>query len=121
LILTASYFFLAELTTYENSIFGFPIISIGYGFLVVGAISPTSFLYQWQSKTTTLMATLSYAIYLSHKGIIHMVQELFSKNGVNKNDNLMLLICIVFCILVAWILHLIIEKPLMKMRNKFIQ
>ena len=109
-LLTVVFFSFADLGTYSTSIWGFPLISIAYGFLVLGAISPSSFLYNWNSKITTLISTLSYAIYLSHKGIIHIVQELFAKLGIDKNSNLMFLVCIVVCIIIAWLLNLTIEK-----------
>jgi peptidoglycan/LPS O-acetylase OafA/YrhL len=115
--LTIAFFFCSDLSSYSTSIVGFPFISIGYGFLVIGAISPTSFLYKWDSKITTFIATLSYGIYLSHKGVIHMVQEVFSDWGIDRNGNGMFLICIAFCVLVAWLLHLTIERPFMKWRD----
>ncbi len=120
-LLTVVYFSFTDLGTYSTSIWGFPLISIAYGFLVLGAIIPSSFLYNWNSRITTLIATLSYAIYLSHKGIIHIVQESFTKLGVDKNSNLMFLVCIVVCIIVAWLLNLTIEKPFMKMRDKILR
>ena len=121
ILLTAAYFYCSNLSSYTTSIVGFPFISIGYGFLEMGVICPTSFLYKWNSKTTTLIATLSYGIYLSHNGIIHIVQAIFSNWGIDKNGNVMLLICIAFCVLIAWLLHLAIEKPFMKLRDRFIK
>ena len=121
LILTGAYFFCTELSAFSTTVIGFPLLAVGYGFLVAGAISPDSFLYKWSSKITTLIATLSYGIYLSHKGIIHMIQEIFSNWGIDRNSNLMLLISMAFCVLIAWLLHLAIEKPFMKLRDRFIE
>ena len=87
--------------------------------MVVGAISPTSFLYKWNSKVTTFIATLSYAIYLTHKGIIHITHQLLVDFKID--DNLMLLICIVTWTIGAYLLHLAVEKPFMKLRNKIIK
>jgi peptidoglycan/LPS O-acetylase OafA/YrhL len=120
-LLTLTYFSFSDLGTYSTSIWGFPLISIGYGFFVLGAISPSSFLYQWNSRVTTLIASLSYGIYLSHKGVIHIVQELFTKSGVDKNGNLVFLVCMIACVAVAWLLNLSIEKPFMKMRDKVLR
>lgn len=117
-VLTGAYFLCSDQMTFNASIFGFPLIAIGYGFLVIGAVSPTSFLYQWNSKITTFIATLSYAIYLTHKGVIHITHQLLADFKIDAN--LMLLICMTTCISFAYLLHLTIEKPFMKLRNKII-
>ena len=121
LLMVIAFFFLSKLYTYSSSIFGFPFISLVFGFMVAGALSPSSFLYKWKSNTTTLIATLSYGIYLTHKGIIHMVQEIFSKWGIEKDSSIMVVISLFFCVLVAWLLHLAVEKPFMKMREQFLK
>ncbi len=118
LILTVAYFLCYNENSYAATVFGFPVVALGYGFMALGALSPTSFLFKWNSKITTSIATLSYALYLSHKGIIHVTQQLFAKLHIDANSNLMLLICILSCILGAWILNLAIEKPFMKLKGK---
>lgn len=117
-ILTIAFFLCEDQMTFNASIFGFPLIAIGFGFMVVGAISPTSFLYKWNSKITTYIATLSYAIYLTHKGVIHTT-HLVLKN-FNIDSNLMLLISIATCMIFAVLLHFTIEKPFMKLRDRII-
>jgi len=117
--LTGAYFLCYEERSYYATVFGFPLVAIGYGLMVIAAISPTSFLYKWNSKTTTFIATLSFAIYLTHKGVIHITQKIF--NTVDENSNAMLLICIVSCLLVALLLNLLIEKPFMKLRDKIVK
>jgi len=118
IILTGAYFLCEDSQSYWASIFGFPLIAIGYGFMIIGAICPTSFLYKWESKVTTYIATLSYAIYLTHKGIIHITHQLLQSFKIDSN--LMLLISIVSCTIFAVLLNQLIEKPIMKLRNKII-
>ena len=118
-ILTISYFLCEDQQTFHSSIFGFPLIAIGFGFMVLGAISPTSFLCKWKSKTTTFVATLSFATYLTHKGIIHTTNKLLE--NVNIDSNIIMIICILTCIFGAYLLHVIIEKPFMNLRNKIIE
>lgn len=118
-VLTAAYFLCEDPSTFKASIFGFPLVSLGYGFLVVGAVSPGSYLYQWQSKVTSYIAALSYAVYLTHKGIIHVTHQFLA--GFNLNPNLVLLICVVTCLLGALVLNAVVEKPFMKLRNKVLE
>jgi peptidoglycan/LPS O-acetylase OafA/YrhL len=118
-VLTGAYFLCEDPQSYSASVFGFPFVAIGYGFMVVGAISPTSFLFKWNSKVTTFIATLSYAIYLTHKGIIHITHQLLADFKIDPN--LMLVICIITCTIGAFLLNLTVEKPFMKWRDKVIE
>jgi peptidoglycan/LPS O-acetylase OafA/YrhL len=119
MVLTGAYFLCEDSMAFNASIFGFPLIAIGYGFIVVGAVCPTSILYKCESKITTFIATLSYAVYLTHKGVISMTHRLLS--DYISDNNLMLLICMATCIGFAYLLHLTIEKPFMKLRNRIIE
>ena len=120
LLMIVAYFFWTDLANFNTTIFGFPMVAIAYGFMIVGVLSPKSILYQWSSKTTHLIAILSYGIYLSHKAVIIVAQDIISNWGIEKDSNLMFLICMLLCVFVAWGLYLIIEQPFMKLRKKFI-
>ncbi len=116
LVLTGSYFLCEDKTTFSASIFGFPLIALGYGFMVVGAISPTSILYKWNSKITAFIASLSYAVYLTHKGVIYMTHQLLADYELDNHR--LLIICVFTCAGFAYLLHIAIEKPFMKFRNR---
>jgi peptidoglycan/LPS O-acetylase OafA/YrhL len=118
-ILTGAYFLCENQMTFNASLFGFPLIALGYGLIVTGAVSTRSFLYQWSSKATYFLATLSYAIYLTHKGVIHMTHKILS--GFKIDDNLMLFICMITCIGFAWLMHTTVEKPFMRLRSRIIR
>jgi peptidoglycan/LPS O-acetylase OafA/YrhL len=118
-VLTGAYFLCEDTQTYIASIWGFPLVALGFGLLVIAALSPTCFLYKWKSKVTTYIATLSYAIYLTHKGIIHITHQLLV--SFKFDNNVVLLICLFTCLFGAVLLNLIIEKPFMKLRDKFIE
>jgi len=114
--LTAAYFLCEDQMTFAASVFGFPIIAIGYGFLVMSAISPTSFLYRWNSRVTTFIATISYSLYLTHKGIIHITH--LELKEFDLNSNVLLLISLLASIAFAYLIHCVVEKPFMNWRNQ---
>jgi len=120
LALTGAYFLCYEEESYRATIFGFPLVSIGYGLMLTGAISPSCFLFKLNSRVTTFIATLSYALYLTHKGVIHIIQE-FLKDTLDVNSNTMLIICIITSLIAALLLNLIVEKPFMKLRKKVLE
>lgn len=119
LLLTGAYFLCEDQSTLEASVFGFPLVSLGYGFVVMGAVSPTSFLYKTSSRITSFIATLSYAVYLSHKGVIHITHEWF--RDLVPEPHLLLLLSMLTCIIAAWLLHVIVEKPFMQWRHKIVK
>jgi peptidoglycan/LPS O-acetylase OafA/YrhL len=119
-LLTLAYHVCFDTQSYVASIYGFPLIAIGYGLLVMGAISPTSLLFQWKSRVTTYIATTSYAIYLTHKGIVHITQEVATSYGLDIDSNLVLLLCAFTCMVGASLLHFVIEKPFMMLRQRFV-
>jgi peptidoglycan/LPS O-acetylase OafA/YrhL len=120
LILTGAYFVCYNEHSFVASVFGFSLVALGYACAVAGAISPKSILYRSNSTITTFIAGLSYSIYLTHKGIIHITQAVLSKQNIPIDSNWMLLFCTVSCIAAALVLNRIIERPFMKLRTKIL-
>jgi peptidoglycan/LPS O-acetylase OafA/YrhL len=120
-LLVASYFVVAGRTSFMASIFGFPLVSIAYGVLVLAAISPNCVLYKYRSKLTANIATLSYSIYLTHKGVIHLTHAGFGKLGIAPDGNLMIVISISLSVLAAIVMRQVVEKPFLRMRDKVLQ
>lgn len=120
LLLTGAYFVCREERSFQASVFGFPLVDLGYGLLVCGAVSPSSVLYRFQSTWITRLAVLSYAVYLVHKITIHLTQPYFAELGVEMDSNLMLLLCMLTSLLGAALLYVLIEKPFLRIRNRLL-
>jgi peptidoglycan/LPS O-acetylase OafA/YrhL len=103
------------------TIFGFSLIAIAFGFFVLSAVLPGSILYRMKSVVTENLATLSYSLYLSHKGIIHLTQKWFTGLGLPGDSNWMLLICVITCICGALLMRILIEKPFFRMRTRLLE
>ncbi len=116
-ILTGAYFLCLEQESFAASVWGFLLIAIGYGVMVVAAISPSCFLYKFNSGITATIATLSYAVYLTHKIVVHLTQNQFERWSVGKDSNWMFFICIFTCLVSAFLLNRIVEKPFLKLRS----
>ena len=116
-VLVGAYFVCLDEHTFAASVFGFPLVSIGYGIMVVAAICPSCFLYRYRSRATENIAALSFAIYLCHKGVIHIAQAHFAKLGVGDDGNTMLLLSAICVVAGASLLRILIEKPFLRQRN----
>ncbi|HEX9512220.1 MAG TPA: acyltransferase [Puia sp.] len=120
-LIAVAYFFCSDPMSLHASVFGFPLVAIAYGTLVAAAVSPSCILYKFNGKISAHIAALSYAIYLSHKGVIHLSQQLFMKWGIAGESNLMFFLCIVMTLLGALVLRYTIEKPFLKARDYILQ
>ncbi len=119
-VLSGAYFLCLDQNSFAASVFGFPLVSLGYGLMVFGAISPSSFLYTTKSKATTTVAVLSYAVYLLHKMVIHLTQTGFEKWHIAKDSNLIFFLCVITCLFAAFVLNRLVERPFLKWRNKLL-
>ncbi|MCY1635507.1 acyltransferase family protein [Marinifilum sp. D737] len=109
-----------SILSFKAMVYGLPLISLAYGFIVIGAISPTSILYKLKSRFTFVIATLSYAIYLSHKQVYHFVKIWVTDmdNGFIQQN--VFWICLILAVIGGLILYLFIEKPFMKLRDRIL-
>jgi peptidoglycan/LPS O-acetylase OafA/YrhL len=120
LILNGAYFVCQPRVGFNANIFGFPLIAIGFGFVVLAAISPGCVLYKFKSRLTSSIAILSYSVYLIHKAVRHLCFLYFGKMGLDEESYWMLLLSIIFTIIGALILRYSIEKPFLKLRDKLL-
>jgi peptidoglycan/LPS O-acetylase OafA/YrhL len=63
------------------SVVAFPAIALVYGLLVSAALDPSSMLARSSSRVTEWLATLSYALYLTHEASVHVTQSALADVG----------------------------------------
>ena len=120
LVLTAAYFICLDEYAFIASVAGFPLVSAGYGLMVVSALCPGSFLYKFKWGVTAKIAALSYALYLSHKIIIHITQQQLSGSHISADSGWMLLISVITCLAGALLINQLIEQPFLRFRDKIL-
>ncbi|WP_426668777.1 acyltransferase family protein [Mucilaginibacter sp. McL0603] len=116
-----SYLVCRGYSTYNTTMWGFPLIAVSYGLILAAVVCPASPVYRFKSYVTAQIATLSYSMYLTHKIVIHVVQNLIEKAGMDKNSNLTMLICLVGIIAGALLSRYLIEKPAMYARDRLLK
>ncbi|KAB1230936.1 acyltransferase family protein [Chryseobacterium viscerum] len=121
MLLGISFWVCNEQASKTASVFGFTMVAVSYGIILMAAISKSSFLYRSRSSITTQLAALSYAVYLSHKGIIHMIQESLDYFKLETSDNISLLLCLFACILGGLFYRFVIEKPFSMIKTKVLK
>lgn len=114
-----AYYICTDQQTAIASVYGYPAVALGFGLLLIAGISSRNICYRFKTAIITHIATLSYSIYLTHKGIIHLTHHYLS--AYIASPNVMLLICAGNCMLAAYALHATIEKPFLRLRDKLIE
>ncbi|WPO92548.1 acyltransferase family protein [Chryseobacterium sp. HR92] len=121
LLLGISFWICNEQASKAASVFGFTLVAVSYGMILMAAISQSSFLYRLKSYITAQLAAMSYAVYLSHKGIIHMVQQQLDYFKLETSDNITILICLFACVLGGLFYRFVIEKPFSVIKSRVLK
>lgn len=113
----ASFWICQDQLGFVASTISFPLIAFAYGLIVIAAVSPGNALHRMHSRITALVAAVSYALYLIHKIIIHITQLYLSSIHINIDSTPVLLACMATSLVGAWILHVCVERPFMRLRS----
>ena len=108
-----------KFTTLPTTLAGFPLLSIGYGLLVVAALSPACILYRLRFRPTAALAAYAYAIYLVHKMTNHWINENL-QDYVALSDAQVFAVCLTAAVLGGAVLHYSIEKPFLILRSRIL-
>jgi peptidoglycan/LPS O-acetylase OafA/YrhL len=96
----------------------YTLLALSSTLLTLSALSPSSILYKIRIPGAMMLATLSYAIYLTHKSFIHITQTVQSSLNLNYSNSILLASSTIVSIVGAWILYVFVEKPFLKLRDK---
>ncbi|NKB56668.1 MAG: acyltransferase family protein [Alphaproteobacteria bacterium] len=109
----------ARFSSLATTLIGFPAIAVGYGFIVVSALSPSSFLYRIEFRLTAFLATLAYAMYLTHKMANHWINTRIALQ-YELSDGQTFLLSLAVAVLAGFGLHFAIERPFLRLRDQWV-
>jgi peptidoglycan/LPS O-acetylase OafA/YrhL len=119
LVLIGTYFISKDQFAFQTAVFSYPLVSAGYGLILVSCLSPTSKIQKIKFKFFPFLAVLSYSFYLLHKQINHITVNILSEYELNKT--ILLLICFFCSLLAAILLHILVERPFLLVREKILE
>ena len=104
-----------DLTAF-SSVFGYPILSIGLGMLVMSAAMKESWLAEARIFGTRALALLSYSLYLTHKPVANVLYSLHSQ-WMDKHQGWATAIILPAALAAAFLLYLGVERPFLALRG----
>lgn len=99
--------------------FTFLFISIGFGLWVAAAQAPKFWLAEMRIPGIPLIAALAYSLYLTHKQMIQIAVRIVG--GKAENAFLIIATSIALVSIAALLLHYLIEKPFLRMRDRLLK
>ena len=98
--------------SFAASVFGFTIVSIGYGLLVRAALGQER---APGAKIAASLAWLAYPAYLIHKPLLKAAATLTTSSSLN------VAVAVTLVFLAAAVMHLLIERPILHLRERLVR
>ncbi len=112
--------FLADHYGYAMTVVGYPMLGLSFTLLLVAALSPGSLLQRLRVPGAAGIALWSYAIYLTHKTLCVLLRAPLRDAGWGPDTWQAIVLMSAASILAGWLLHLLVETPFMKLRDRFV-
>jgi peptidoglycan/LPS O-acetylase OafA/YrhL len=119
LVLLLAFAICQSMQSFATAVVGYPLLALGFGFLLMAALSPTCILAKPKFVGSTMVAVLSYCLYLTHKEIMHL-DDLYLADWILRIGLARILIYVGTFWVAAELLHRGIEKHGFRIRNRFL-
>jgi len=98
-------------------VLGFPLLAFGLTLITASALTTNGLLARWRIPGTKAIATLAFTLYLTHKPVAHLVMVHVPSITHAKGPASWLLYAVT-CAAAALVLHLAIERPFLRLRDR---
>ncbi|MGY5780541.1 acyltransferase family protein [Rhizobium sp. LEGMi135b] len=98
-----------------GAILGFPLFSAGVALILGALLDLQPRIGRWHLPAISGIATLSYSLYLTHKGVYHLDQMVFGKDNLQGLSGFV--IYLATCFIVAATLWFLVERNFLILRD----
>jgi peptidoglycan/LPS O-acetylase OafA/YrhL len=116
-VLGFSFWICQDMFSFSTAVFGYPLLALGFGLLVMSCLCPSSFLAKHRFYGASFGATLAYSTYLTHKEVMHFDRQYFGQ-FVRMDGAVGLVIYAVSFLGSACVLYFCVERPFLKLRDR---
>jgi len=116
-LLFDGYFVQGHGYAFAATAFGYSLVAMSFGLLVLAALSPGSLLDRFRIPGATHLALWSYAFYLIHKPIVMILRRELPESWDWDSPRT---VALMFAASLAggWLLYTLVETPFMRLRRK---
>jgi peptidoglycan/LPS O-acetylase OafA/YrhL len=102
------------------TVFGYPLLGLGFALLIIAAVSERSILRQVRVPGAGKLALWSYATYLTHKQVCVLLNHALAAQDIGPESLPALALMIALSVFSGWLLHTVVETPFMALRDRFV-
>jgi peptidoglycan/LPS O-acetylase OafA/YrhL len=100
-----------------STVIGFPVLSLGLALWIPAASDARHWLGRWHVPGATLLATLAFSLYLTHKEVASVVRD-WLPQWTEARDWRTVPLYALSCVAVAAVLYFCVERPFLKLRAR---
>lgn len=112
--------FLADHYGFVATVFGYPLLALGFGLLILAALSQGSLLRALRIPGAGQLAVWSYAIYLTHRGMSAVAAGPLQELGYGPHTTVAIVLLLALSVLSGWVLYRLVETPFMALRERYV-
>jgi peptidoglycan/LPS O-acetylase OafA/YrhL len=122
IVVTAATFwlFLDNRYGFAATVFGYPLLGIGFGLLILAALSQRSLLRDLRIPGAGPLALWSYAVYLTHRAVGEIAAGPLQDLGYGPRTPVAILSLLALSVLAGWVLYRLVETPFMRLRERYV-
>jgi len=116
----AFWFFLDDRYGFGITVFGFPLMALGFSLLIVAGVAEGSVLRKLRVPGAGSLALWSYGIYLLHKPVCVLAAQWMAKLGYGAEHPLTIVALLLLSVSTGWLLYKLVETPFMMIRERYV-
>ena len=112
--------FLDEHYGHAPTVFGYPLLALGFSLLILAALAPGSLLHRMRVPGAASLALWSYAVYLTHRSVSDLAAARMDAFGFGRESVPTILAALLASLLAGWLLYKLVETPFMLLRERWL-
>jgi peptidoglycan/LPS O-acetylase OafA/YrhL len=116
----ACWLFLRDHYGLAATVFGYPLLALGFSLLIVAALSHGSLLWRMRVPGAGQLALWSYAIYLTHRQVCVLGADYLRALGHGPEQPGTIALLLALSVLAGWLLYRLVETPFMALRERYV-
>jgi peptidoglycan/LPS O-acetylase OafA/YrhL len=116
----ACWLFLRDRYALAPTVFGYPLLALGFALLIVAALSDRSLLRDLRIPGAASLALWSYAIYLLHRQVCALGARWLQAAGYQPDSAPVIAILLLASVATGWLLFYCVETPFMRLRDRYV-